>query len=44
MKQHHKEQWVWLPEDQYPDSQTTIYNALLENEKGNYVVAEFSRE
>ncbi|MBQ7058087.1 MAG: hypothetical protein IJM83_02100 [Firmicutes bacterium] len=44
MKQKHTEQWVWLPEDRYPDSQTTIYSALIEKARGNYVVAEFSRE
>ncbi|MBO4888027.1 MAG: hypothetical protein J5589_06935 [Firmicutes bacterium] len=44
MKQNHTEQWVWLPEDRYPDSQTTIYSALIEKAGGNYVVAEFSRE
>ena len=40
----HNEKWVWLPEDRYPDSQTTIYSALLENAEANDVVAEFSLE
>ena len=44
MKQMQREKWIWLPEDRYPNSQTTIYSALTENVPGNYVVAEFSRE
>ena len=44
MKDKSNEKWIWLPEDRYPDSQITIYSALLENAKANYVTAEFSRE
>jgi len=43
MKLKHNEKWVWLPKKRYPDCQTTIYSALLENQKANYVVAEFAR-
>lgn len=43
MKLNHNEKWVWLPEKRYPDSQTTVYSALLEDQKANYVVAEFIR-
>ncbi len=44
MKDKSNEKWIWLPEDRYPDSQITIYSALLENAKANYVTAELTRE
>lgn len=38
------EQWIWLPEQAYPDHQTTIYSGFLDKRGGNYTVAEFKRE
>ncbi len=38
------ENWIWLPEDKYPDRQTCCYNDLGENRCGKYTVAEFKKE
>ena len=40
----HTEQWIWLPREQYPDNQTTIYSGFLDHNAGNFTVAEFSRK
>lgn len=39
------EQWIWLPEGQYPDKQTTPYSHRVRNypAKENYAVVRFSR-
>ena len=39
----HKEQWIWLPGDKYPNIQTTSYDAFENKENRNYAVAEFSK-
>ena len=39
----HVENWIWLPREQYPDHQTTIYSGFLDQSKGNYTVADFKR-
>ncbi len=41
---NHTEQWIWLPCEQYPDSQTAIYSGFLDHNVGNFTVAEFSRK
>lgn len=38
------EKWIWLPAEQYPDSQTTIYHPFDEHTSGNYTVAEFIKD
>ena len=38
------EKWIWLPKEQYPDHQTTIYSPYDEHTAGNYTVAEFTKE
>lgn len=40
----HIEKWIWLPEKQYKDEQTSIYSGLLNKDKANYVVAEFVKK
>ena len=38
------EQWIWLPEDQYPNNQTTRYSERThKNRETNYTVAAFER-
>ncbi len=37
------EKWIWLPQKEYPDSQTTKYSGFDNKTEGNYTVAEFSR-
>ena len=38
------EQWIWLPESQYPNNQTTRYSQLThKNKENNYTVAAFER-
>ena len=43
MNAQHTEQWIWLPREQYPDNQITIYSGFLDHNAGNFTVAEFSR-
>ena len=43
MNTQHTEQWIWLPREQYPDNQTTIYSGFLNHAEGNYSVAEFRK-
>lgn len=38
-----KDTWIWLPESTYPDDQITRFDALSENDKFNFVVAEFKK-
>ena len=38
------ENWIWLPEDKYPDRQTCCYNDLWNDHFGRYTVAEFKKE
>ena len=41
------EKWIWLDENKYPSSQTTVYSGFQRDEKekyGNYTVAEFSKK
>ena len=40
----HKEQWIWLPEDRYPDHQTTRYSERDRTHENNYAVAAFSKD
>ncbi|MBQ6020288.1 MAG: hypothetical protein IJL26_08935 [Clostridia bacterium] len=37
------EHWIWLPEEKYPDRQTTKYSCMIAGES-NYTTAEFRRE
>lgn len=39
----HTEQWIWLPREQYPDAQETVYSGFYHTEAKNYTVAEFTR-
>ena len=40
----HREQWIWLPESQYPANQsTTFYTPPPDGDEGHYTVAEFQR-
>jgi len=39
----HKEQWIWLPEDLYPDRQTSRYSERDSTHDSNYTVVAFSR-
>ena len=41
---HSLEKWIWLPKDQYPNNQTTVYSPYDEHTAGNYTVAEFEKE
>ena len=43
MNQQHFEQWIWLPQEQYPANQTTIFSGFLNQAEGNFTVAEFKR-
>lgn len=38
------ENWIWLPEDKYPDRQTCCYNDLCSERYGKYTVAEFKKD
>ncbi len=38
------EQWIWLPENSYPQCQTTPPERSVENYKRNYRVCEFKKE
>ena len=38
------EQWIWLPREQYPDHQTTIYSGFLDHAVGNHTVAELKKQ
>ena len=40
------EQWIWLPEEQFPDYQTTAYHTLSDHADGNhhYAVVEFRKD
>ena len=38
------EQWIWLPNDLYKDSQTTVFGAFSDINDRNYTVAEFKRD
>ncbi len=38
------EQWIWLPEESYPQYQTTMFDRSEKNYKRNYVVAELKKE
>ena len=35
--------WIWLPKENYPESQTTRYSGFNKKEEGNYTVAEFEK-
>ena len=37
------DKWIWLPQQKYPNNQTTIYSILADNGTGNFTVAEFKR-
>ncbi|MBQ8345658.1 MAG: hypothetical protein IJY42_05270 [Clostridia bacterium] len=37
----HLEQWIWLPESEYPNEQTTVYSGFFKANVNNYTVAEF---
>jgi len=37
------EKWIWLPEAEYPNHQTTVYSSFMDKANGNYTVAEFQR-
>ena len=39
------EQWIWLPEDEYPQYQTTAYHPLMDNASDyeHFAVAEFQK-
>ncbi len=37
------QRWIWLPEDRYPDKQTTVYSAFCD-EPGNFTVCEFKKK
>ena len=39
----HKTQWIWLPEERYPDCQTAILSGLQDKGEAKYAVAEFAR-
>jgi len=39
----HREQWIWLPKDRYPNAQKTRLAGLQREKAGNYVVAEFAK-
>ncbi len=38
------EQWIWLPENLYPQCQTTMYDRYKKDYKRNYIVAEFKKD
>lgn len=40
---HALEKWIWLPHEQYPNNQTTVYSPYDKHTEGNYTVAEFKR-
>lgn len=40
---HTSEIWIWLPQNKYPDNQTTIYSGFGNHGLGNYTVAEFKK-
>ena len=40
----HKEQWIWLSKDKYPNNQETIYCAFADKGNGNFTVAEFTKK
>ena len=40
----HKEQWIWLPEDQYPRHQLTRYSERDSTHENSYTVVAFSRD
>lgn len=39
----HTEQWIWLPKDQYPKEQHTVFSGFYRNQADNYTVAEFDK-
>ena len=39
-----EDQWIWLPESLYPDSQKTKFDALEDTSTESFIVAEFKRE
>ena len=40
----HTEQWIWLPQEIYPDNQLTNLSGFEDKSKGNFTVAEFKKE
>lgn len=40
----HTEQWIWLPQEIYPDNQVTNLSGFEDKSKGNFTVAEFKKE
>lgn len=39
----HTENWIWLPQKEYPHEQTTVYSGFLKKKADNYTVAEFKK-
>lgn len=40
----HTEQWIWLPESKYPNSQKTVFSGFDCEKADNYTVAELERK
>jgi len=40
----HKEQWIWLPEELFPQRQTTCYSQRDSTHENNYTAVTFSRD
>lgn len=40
----HTEQWIWLPKEQYPKEQNTVFSGFYRNQADNYTVAEFDKQ
>lgn len=38
-----EQKWIWLPEKEYPNSQTTVWSRFNANTSGDYTVAEFKK-
>ena len=38
-----RDRWIWLPANEYPDAQNTVFSALTDTSGGNYLVAEFQK-
>lgn len=38
-----RENWIWLPEKDFPDRQTTIFTPLARTRAGNYTAARFAK-
>ena len=40
----HTENWIWLPEKEYPNEQGSVYSGHFKSSVSNYTVAEFAKK